>query len=90
LPIEQIEGDASQILQILKPGQLANFEKLTGGSNGSWYVAPHRSNGGVEQDVVDRSLIVMRDGSGLLRHGEDHVEIGRGQEFGSAVIETPY
>ena len=48
---------------------------------------PQGFGGGVEQDVVDRCLVVMCDGGDLLRHGEDHVEIGRGQEFGSAVLQ---
>ena len=43
--------------------------------------------GGVEQDVVDRSLVVKGDGGDLLRHGEDDVAIGRGQEFGSAILQ---
>ncbi len=42
---------------------------------------------GVEQDVVDRSFVAMGDDGDLLRHGKDHVEIGRGQEFGSAVLQ---
>ena len=43
--------------------------------------------GGVEQDVVDRSFVAMGGGGDLLRHGKDDVEIGRGQEFGSAVLQ---
>ena len=43
--------------------------------------------GGVEQDVVDRSFVAMGDGGDLLRHGEDHVEIGRGEEFRSTVLQ---
>ena len=42
--------------------------------------------GGVEQDVVDRSLVVMGHGGDLLRHGEDDVEVGHGEEFGSSVV----
>lgn len=37
--------------------------------------------GGVEQDVVDRCLVVMGDGGDLLRHGEDDVEVWHDQKF---------
>ena len=43
--------------------------------------------GGVKQDPVDRPLFCMGDGGDLFRHGKDHVEIGRGQEFGSAGLQ---
>jgi hypothetical protein len=42
---------------------------------------------GVEQDVVDRSLVVMGDGGDLLRHGEDDVEVWHCEELGSSVLE---
>ena len=43
--------------------------------------------GGVEQDVVDRSFVVMGDGGDLLRQGEDDVEVWHCEELGSAVFE---
>ena len=36
---------------------------------------------GVEQDVVDRSLVVKGDGGDPLRHGEDDMKVRHGQEF---------
>jgi hypothetical protein len=42
--------------------------------------------GGVEQDVVERCLVVMGDGGDLLRHGEDDVEVWHGEEFRSSVL----
>jgi hypothetical protein len=41
---------------------------------------------GVEQDIVDQSLVVKGDGGDLLRHSEDDVKVGHGQEFGSSVF----
>ena len=42
---------------------------------------------GAEQDAVDDWLVLAGDVGDLFRHGKDHVEIGRGQQFGSAVFE---
>jgi hypothetical protein len=42
--------------------------------------------GGVEQDLVDRSVVVMGDGGDLLRHGEDDVEVWHGEELGLSVL----
>ena len=36
---------------------------------------------GMEQHVVGRSLVVKGDSSGLLRQGEDDMEVGDGREF---------
>jgi len=41
---------------------------------------------GVEQNVVDRSFVVMGDGGDLLRHGEDDVEVWHCEELGSSVL----
>src|SRR3984893_3490296 len=42
--------------------------------------------GGVEQDVVDRSLVVMGDRGDLSRHGEDDMEVWHCEELGSSVF----
>jgi hypothetical protein len=42
--------------------------------------------GGVEQDVVDRSLVVMGDRGDLSRHGEDDMEVWHCEELGSSVV----
>ena len=47
---------------------------------------PQGFGGGVEQDVVDRCLVVMCDGGDLLRHSEDDTEVRHSEEFGSSVL----
>ena len=42
--------------------------------------------GGVEQNVVDQSLVVMGNGGDLLRHGEDDVEVWHCEELGSSAL----
>ena len=40
-----------------------------------------RLGGGAEQDGVDRRLVLERHGADRRRQGEDHVEIGNGQQL---------
>jgi hypothetical protein len=42
---------------------------------------------GLEEDVVDFLLVLIRDGSNGLRHGEDHVEVLGVEELGLTVLQ---
>ena len=54
---------------------------------GSAAMCAQRLGGGTEQDVVDHSLVLVRDGGDFLRHGEDDVEVFDRQKFGLTVLE---
>ena len=40
-----------------------------------------------EEDAVDHLLVLVGDGSDLLRHGKDDVKIGRIEEFGLPILD---
>jgi hypothetical protein len=45
-----------------------------------------RLGGGLEQDVVDHSLVLKRDGCDFLWDGEDHVEVFDRQKFSLTIL----
>jgi len=47
----------------------------------------HGLGRGLEQQIVDRRLVLIGDGSDTGRQREDHVEVGHGQELGLALGE---
>jgi hypothetical protein len=60
----------------------ASSEMLGVGGDGG-----QRLGGGPEQKIVDRSLVLERDGADRSRQGEDDVIIGNGQKLRLAVFE---
>lgn len=71
------------VLQGLAPGmEDGGHAELSAEMLGIGRDGGERLGRAAEQDGIDDSLVVEGDLAGGRRHGEDHVEIGHGKQFG--------
>ena len=77
-------------MQVLPPG-VEHCQEADGGAQQSRVCCrfQQRLSSGAEQDVVDRSRILKRQVSNLLRQCKDHMEIGDGEKLGLSLREPP-
>jgi len=43
--------------------------------------------GGVEEDVINHDLVLVGDGSNLIGHSEDHMEVRAVKQFSQAMLD---
>jgi hypothetical protein len=76
------------VQQVLPPGvQNGDKANLSAQVFGVSANGTQRLGGGLEQDVVDHRLVLIRDGSDLLWHGKHHMEIRHRQQLSLAILQ---
>jgi hypothetical protein len=76
------------VQQVLPPGvQNSDKANLSTQVFGVSTNGTQRLRSGLEQDVVDHLLVLIRDGSDFLGHGKHHMEILYRQQLSLAILQ---